>query len=119
MDIVTLFSLISIITEFSSIILLIFPYLISTIRFKEDSRIIVEPSETLLLELVNESPRDGHQISYTLHTIGGKEVKLGEGRDLEGVFEYEIPTELAGSGMAEIVAKSDTGAECSTVIFIK
>lgn len=119
MDIVSLFSLISIITELSFCILLIFPNLIFAIRFKEDSKIIVEPSERLLLELIHDSPRDGHEISYTLHTIGGKEVKLADGRDLEGIFEYEIPTELAGSGMAEIVAKSDTGAECSTVIFIK
>ena len=119
MDIVSLFSLISLISELSSIILLIFPHSISTIRFREDSKILVEPSETILLELVNESPRDGHKISYTLHTIGGREVQIAEGHEMDKMFEYKIPDELAGSGMAEIVAKSETGAECSTIIFIK
>ena len=115
----SLFSLFCVLTEVSSLILLLFPYLIATIRFKEDSKILVEPSETISLELINESPRDGHKISYTLHTIGGKEVKLAEGQELDEIFEYKISDELAGSGMSEIVAKSETGAECSTVIFIK
>lgn len=119
MDIVPLFSLISLITEISSLILLLFPNLISTIRFKEDSKIVIEPFETISLELINESPRDGTKISYTLHTIGGRAVQLAEGQELNEMFEYKIPEELAGSGMAEIVAKSETGAECSTVIFIK
>lgn len=119
MDIVSLFSLISLITELSSIIIILFPYLISTIRFKEDSKIVIEPFETISLELINESPRDGNKISYTLHTIGGREVHLAEGQESTEIFKYKIPEELAGSGMAEIVAKSETGAECSTVIFIK
>jgi hypothetical protein len=116
---VSLFSLIPLKTQLFFIVLLLFPYLISAIRFKEDSKILVEPSEIILLELINESPRDGHKISFTLNTIGGKEVQIAEGLELDGLFEYKIPEELAGSGMAEIVAKSETGSECSTVIFIK
>lgn len=119
MDIVSLFSLISLLSELSPIILLLFPYSISTIHFKEDFKILFEPSETVLLELVNESPRDGHKISYTLNTIGGREVQITERHEMDKMFEYKIPDELAGSGMTEIVAKSETGAECSTIIFIK
>ena len=93
---------------------------ISAIRFKEDSKIVIEPEETLNLELINESPRDGESVSITLHTMKGEKINVAQQHNLSStILKYKIPVELAGSGLTEIVAKSETGAECSTIIFIK
>ena len=108
-----LFSLIS------STFIFLFSKLISAIRFKEDSKIVTKADETLKIELIQESPRDGQKVSYTLHTIQGDEIPLAQDRNLFEEFSYIVPADLAGTGMAEIVARSDTGAECSTPLFIK
>lgn len=94
-------------------------YFVHSIRFKEDSKIITETDDILSLQLIPESPRDGKKVTYTLHTVNGLEMNLAEDQGLENGLEFRISEDLAGTGMAEIVAKSETGAKCSTVIFIK
>ena len=93
--------------------------LISAIRFKEDTKIITEPDEILYFQLISESPRDGQKVTFTLHTIDGAKLNLVENHELSDDFEFRVPENLAGTGMAEIIARSETGAECSTIIFIK
>lgn len=105
--------------ELIGVFYLTFFELISTIRFREDSKIITEADDTLNLQLIPESPLDGTKVSYTLHTLNGREFQLGESKELNKAFEFHVPEELAGTGMAQIIAKSETGAHCSTIIFIK
>lgn len=106
-----LFGIILLLIEISTII--------SAIRFKENSRIIVEPEETLNIELITESPRDGETVSIALRTMKGDQIDLAHRHNSSETFQYKIPVDLAGSGLTEIAAKSETGAECSTIIFIK
>lgn len=93
--------------------------IISAIRFKEDSKIIVEPEDVIDLELIHESQRDGETVSLSLHTIEGNHINLAEQHNSSQPFSFKIPVDLASSGLTEINAKSETGAECSTIIFIK
>lgn len=93
--------------------------IIFAIRFKEDSKVIVEPEETVNFKLINESPRDGDTVSLSIHTMKGNQIDLAQRHNSSKTFQYKIPVDLTGSGLAEIFAKSETGAECSTIIFIK
>lgn len=108
--------------EFLCVFLLLFiefASVFSAIRFKEDSKVIIEPEETVNIELINESPRDGKMVSISLHTMNGDQIDLVKEHNSSDAFQFEVPVDLAGSGLTEIVAKSETGAECSTIIFIK
>ena len=96
-----------------------FASILSAIRFKEDSKVIIEPEETVSIELINESPRDGKTVSISLHAMNGDQIDLVKEHNSSDAFQFEVPVDLAGSGLTEIVAKSETGAECSTIIFIK
>ena len=80
---------------------------------------VFEPEETVNFKLINESPRDGETVSIALHTMKGDLIDLTQQHNISKIFQYKIPVDLAGSGLSEIVAKSETGADCSIIIFIK
>lgn len=105
--------------KLSLLALLLLFTLTCAIRFKEDSKIVTEAEDTLHFELIHESPRDGQTVSYTLRTLKGDKLVLAAKQNSSDAFDFKVPIDFAGLGMSEIVAESETGAKCSTTIFIK
>lgn len=98
--------------------LILFPMCFA-LRFKEDLKVVTEADDTLHFQLICESPRDGQAASFTFQTLNGDRIVLAESKNSANIFDFKVPGDFAGLGMAEIVAESETGSKCSATIFIK